>query len=246
MSIKSSIKNWIGLAKPALNSEDSFFAQRSFFDGEKNLVVFDVGAYVGDITAVYKKSFPSATVYCFEPFPDSFQKLCRFASHKSIRPYQIAFSDQNGKAAFQVNTDQSCNSLFPRPSAGAKYYSKSSQNVGQIEIETRMIDSFCDTEDVTDIDILKLDVEGSELKVLKGASGRLRDKRIKLIYTEVMFVAHYEGGCLFCEVSDFLSRYGYTLFNLYNLKRARNGQLRWGNAIFLSPQMQDRIESTYR
>ena len=237
MTIKSKIRSRANSRKLVMNSKNPFLAQKTFFAGEKNLVVFDVGAYVGDITAIYTKTFPSATVYCFEPFADSFQELSRLARQESIKPYQIAFSDQNGKAMFQVNTDRSCNSMFPRPSAGAKYYSKSSQNIGQIEVETQKLDTFCDTENITDIDILKLDVEGSELKVLKGASERLKDKRIRLIYTEVMFVPHYEGGCLFCDVLDFLSRYDYTLFNLYNLKRARNGQLRWGNAIFLSPQM---------
>lgn len=245
MRIRNCVRNWVGLAKPALNSKDPFLAQKSFFDEEKKLVIFDVGAYIGDITAIYTKTFPCATVYCFEPFADSFQKLNRLARKKYIRPYQIAFSDRNGKVILQVNTDRSCNSIFPRPSSGAKYYSKSSRNIGRIEVETQTLDTFCDTENITDIDILKLDVEGSELKALRGASERLTDKRIKLIYTEVMFTPHYEGGCLFCDVSGFLSRYDYTLFNLYNLKRARNGQLRWGNAIFLSPQMKNKAESIY-
>ena len=134
--------------------------------------------------------------------------------------------------------------MFPRPTTGLKYYSESSQNIGQIEVETQTLDTFCETEGVNNIDILKLDVEGAELNVLKGASRKLTKKEIKLIFTEVMFVAHYEGGCFFHEVSDFLSRYDYKLFNLYNLKRATDGQLRWGNAIFLNPQMQARIESS--
>jgi hypothetical protein len=57
-----------------------------------------------------------------------------------------------------------------------------------------------------------------------------------------MFVSHYEGGCMFHELTTFLEQYSYTLFNLYNLKRAKNGQLRWGNAIFLSPQVRARID----
>lgn len=244
MGMRSIIRTWIRPGKSALNSEEPFLVQKFLFAGEKNLVVFDVGAYVGDITAAYVETFPQAMLYCFEPFPDSFKELSRLADCKAIKPFQIALSDRNGKAKLWVNTDRSCNSIFSRPIAGAKYYSESSRNIGQIEVKTQTLDTFCDTEDIAEIDILKLDVEGAELKVLNGLSRRLRDKRIKLIFTEVMFVPHYQGGCLFHELLAFLSRYDYTLFNLYNLKRARNGRLRWGNAIFLNPQMQSRIEST--
>jgi len=80
--------------------------------------------------------------------------------------------------------------------------------------------------------------------VLQGASKKLTSKQIKLIYSEVMFTPHYQCGCLFHDISEFLSHYNYSLFNLYNLKQANNGQLRWGNAIFVSPEMRTRIEST--
>ena len=53
-----------------------------------------------------------------------------------------------------------------------------------------------------------------------------------------MFIAHYEGGCLFHEITGLLEKHDYSLFNLFNLKRAKDGQLRWGNAIFLSPEAQ--------
>ena len=245
MSMKSVIRTWFKSGKSALNLRDPFGIQKFLFCEKKNLVIFDVGAYLGNITTTYVKIFPQATIYCFEPFPNSFKELDRLAKSKPIKPFQFALSNQKGKTRFLINTDRSCNSMFPRPTTGLKYYSESSQNIGQIEVETQILDTFCETEGVNKIDILKLDVEGAELNVLKGASRKLTKKEIKLIFTEVMFVAHYEGGCFFHEVSDFLSRYDYKLFNLYNLKRASNGQLRWGNAIFLNPQMQARIESSY-
>ena len=82
------------------------------------------------------------------------------------------------------------------------------------------------------------------MKALSGARQKLSEGAIGLIYTEVMFVPHYDGGCMFYELSDFLSEYGYTIFNLYNLKWAKNGQLRWGNAIFLSPKIRAKIRSS--
>jgi FkbM family methyltransferase len=243
MSVKNIIRTLISSRKPSLNIDDPFIVQKFLLGGEKHLSVFDVGAFVGDITATYAKIFPQATIYCFEPYPDSFNKLNAMAESSSIKPFQIALSDKNSQVNLQINTDLSCNSIFTRPTTGAKYYSKKSRYVSQIEVETQTLDTFCNTKGIADIDILKLDVEGSELNVLKEALGKLSDKRIKLIFVEVMFVAHYEGGCLFHEVSDFLIRYDYKLFNLYNLKRARNGQIRWGNAIFLNPQMQEIIVS---
>ena len=181
MSMKSIIRTLIRPRESSLNFEDPFPLQKLLLGGEKHLIVFDVGAYIGKITNAYAKIFPQATIYCFEPFPNSFQELSRTVKSKSIKPYQIAFSNQKGKSKLLINTDQSCNSMFPRPTTGAKYYSESSQNVGQIEIETQILDTFCETEGIADIDILKLDVEGSELNVLKGATRKLTEKQIKII-----------------------------------------------------------------
>jgi FkbM family methyltransferase len=231
------------LRKSKILKENAFQAQKYFFDNDTNLVIFDVGAYIGEVTATYKKIFPNATIYCFEPFSDSFQKLSGLADGKSVKCYQMALCEVNGRAKLQVNSDPSCNSLFPRPKTGAKYYSDKAQNTGQVEVETQTLDTFCSRENISEIDILKLDVEGAEIKVLQGASEKLKKKQIKLIYTEIAFVPHYECGCLFCEVSDLLDKYGYTLFNIYNLKRARDGQLRWGNAIFVGSEIRARIEA---
>jgi FkbM family methyltransferase len=244
MSIRSIIRAWNKAGKYSNNFEEPFDVQKSLLGRRKNLVIFDIGAYVGNVTAAYRKIFPQAKIYCFEPFPDSFKELNRLAEGDSVKPYQIAFSDRKAKTDLLINTDRTCNSMFERPVTGAKYYSKKSQNTGRIEVQTQTIDAFCQKENIEDIDILKLDVEGAELKVLNGAAGKLADKRIKLIFAEVMFVPHYKDGCLFHEVADFLGHYHYTLLNLYNLKTARNGQLRWANAIFLNQQMRDRIESS--
>ncbi|MDT8304040.1 MAG: FkbM family methyltransferase, partial [Sedimentisphaerales bacterium] len=112
MNVKNIIRTLISSSKPPLNIDDPFLVQKILLGGEKNLVVFDVGAYVGDITAAYAKIFPQATIYCFEPYPDSFNKLSTLAKSSSIKPFQIALSDKNSQVNLHINTDLSCNSIF--------------------------------------------------------------------------------------------------------------------------------------
>ena len=225
------------------NVPDPFMVQKMLFGDSDDLVIFDVGAYIGKVAATYREMFPTATIYSFEPFPDSFQELSRAADGTHIKAYQVACSDTEGAAELQVDSDRSCNSLFPRPTNTTPYYPRDSRTVGRTVVKTQTLDAFCAKEGIDAIDILKIDVEGSELRVLNGASKKLGCKQVGLIYVEVMFVPHYEGGCLFHEVSSFLHQNEYTLFDLYDLKRASNGQLRWGNAVFVSPMMRTHIES---
>lgn len=220
-----------------------FEVQKRLLYGAADLVIFDVGAYVGEVATKYKQIFPQSTIYCFEPFPASFQKLNQLCRDTSIKTHQIAFSDKEGTTTFHTNVDLSCNSLLPPTESDYKCYSAKSIKDGEIQVDTNTIDNFCFDSDISGIDILKLDVEGAEVKVLDGASKMLSKQAIKLIYSEVMFIPHYTQGCLFHELATFLNSYGYTLFNLYHLKSARNGQLRWGNAIFLSPEIRAGIKN---
>ncbi|MCX7714024.1 MAG: hypothetical protein N2035_10255 [Chthoniobacterales bacterium] len=71
----------------------------------------------------------------------------------------------------------------------------------------------------------------------------LRTGNIPLIFTEIMFIPHYAGAPLFHEIWSYLSHFAYSLFDIYELHRAENGQLRYGDAIFLSEAMRSRIDT---
>jgi len=241
-SIVGSALNFFGLELHRVEKKDAFRDQKTLLDGMETPVIFDVGAYIGQITAKYKTLWPNSTIYSFEPFPDSFKKLQKKSkAYNLVKPFRLAVSDRAGVRKLYVNPDRSCNSLLQRPENVRKYYHGKAGNIATVEVNVTTIDDFCRKESIPKIHILKLDVEGAELMVLRGAVGKLAENSIELIYTEIMFIPHYKGGVMFYELCNFLSKFDYTLFNVYDLKRAVNGQLRWANAIFVSPHVRANV-----
>ena len=55
----------------------------------------------------------------------------------------------------------------------------------EVKVDITTIDSYCQKQNIKSIDILKMDVQGNEINVLKGAKQMLKEKRIKLIFTEI-------------------------------------------------------------
>jgi hypothetical protein len=114
-----------------------------------------------------------------------------------------------------------------------------------LTVQAETLDAFCYRHSLDRINILKLDVQGAEGMVLRGAKGLLSQEAIDLVFTEVMFVPHYEDGPLFHELWGQLGEHGYSFFNLFDLTVARNGQLRYANALFLSSGTRARVVDAF-
>ncbi len=219
-------------------NKEAFFDQKMLLSGEKELVIFDIGANVGNSAAKYRSLFPKSLIYSFEPFPAAFDKLCKkFEKDTSCKKIQMAIADKTGIADLYVNQFNTSNSLLPRPKSGPRYYTKGAEAIDRIKVSTSSIDDFCLKESIAQIHILKMDIQGAELMALRGAAGKLKEYSIALIYTEVMYLPHYEGGPMFHEICSFLSNYGYMLFDIYNNFYLKKGQLNCGDAIFVSPRI---------
>jgi hypothetical protein len=79
-----------------------------------------------------------------------------------------------------------------------------------------------------------MDIQGGELGALRGARGLLERGAIRVIFTEAMFVPHYEGAPLYHDLAAYLAGFGYSLYDLFLAAHGNNGQLRYGDAIFVS------------
>jgi FkbM family methyltransferase len=103
---------------------------------------------------------------------------------------------------------------------------------GTIQCRVRTLDAVLRELDWTEsIDLLKIDVQGAELVVLRGATQALM--RTRLVFTEVSFRAIYEGSCVFHELYNYLCGNGFKFLALSEGFRGSDGELLQGDALFL-------------
>jgi FkbM family methyltransferase len=219
--------------------KDPFNDMRLLTAGIKIQTVIDGGAYHGDVARVLADVFPHSVIHAFEPASSASEKLrAHCASVDRIKPWKVALSSSEGRKQFYINVQDSTNSLLPVAEYGERYQSWQTKNLATEVVEVTTLDAWSKREQTGSIDVIKLDLQGHELEALRGAEGALSSS-VRLIYTEVEFVRIYKDNCLMFEVEAYLSRFGFQLFQLYNLTSGEDGQLVCGDAIFLQ---RDRLE----
>lgn len=211
--------------------EDAFGVQARLMQGSVG-TIFDVGANNGDTVLAYASLFPEAEIYAFEPFPDTYKGMVENIGNKAkLHPFEKAVSDQVGTSVFHVNNSVDTNSLLASKEMGLNS-DRQVQNKGVIEVGTITIDNFCSEHKIRQIDILKLDIQGGELAALKGAESLLKQKKIRLIYSETYFRQQYVDQPLMYDIANYVNQFGYNLQDLYNPIYG-NGSIAWCDVIFL-------------
>ena len=111
----------------------------------------------------------------------------------------------------------------------AKYYGDQFTFKENVEVPVSPLDSL--TYNLSEISLLKIDVQGYEREVLKGATRTLSKTRLVLI--EANLVSHYENDILFPELNGLMSDAGFVLTNLSPLF-FKEGKALWADAVYLN------------
>jgi FkbM family methyltransferase len=221
--------------RPLLVPTDAFLEQQRLLQGSERLTIVDAGAHYGESALMYKKLFPTAAIYSFEPFPQSFGKLQRtIANLANVQAFNVALSDREGETQFNSNKYEASNSLLnTAPEVESVWPGGLVATQEQIRVQTTTLDRFCQEHSIATIDLLKLDVQGAEPLVLKGGEQMLRRGMVRLVYTEILTLPSYTGQLELHEFLRMMQDYGFELFNFYDLNVTAAGQLRQVDAIFL-------------
>ncbi len=133
-------------------------------------VILDVGANVGFFSMLCRELYPKAKIYSFEPVPKTFSCLEKnFKDDKNTEFFNLAVSDYRGSGKMIFSEENSAVSSL--------------SDGGNVDVEITTLDYFLKDKKLDKVDILKIDTEGFEDFVLKGAEETL--KKVKYIIMEV-------------------------------------------------------------
>ena len=190
-----------------------------------NPVILEAGAHKGKDTVEMAKVWPRCIIHAFEPVPHIFKLLENNTRNlKNVHCYQLALGESKSSETLFVSSGASDgSSSLLRPKAllnnfPTVYFDK------ELLVNTITLDEWARDNGVIKIDLMWLDLQGMELKVLKSGSTIL--KTVKAIYSEVSSIEGYEGQNLYHELRAWLEKEGFHL----EREAAENGE---GNVFFL-------------
>jgi len=139
-------------------------------------VLFDIGANEGFYTLIMAQTSPNATIYAFEPNPIAFNKLqenIKLNNLKNVKLFNTAVTQTSGQVKLEYIPE-----ITPISSVNIRALNLAwltdTNRIKKINVTGITLDDFLSQHQIPSIEIIKIDVEGSEVAVLKGAHQALK------------------------------------------------------------------------
>jgi FkbM family methyltransferase len=180
----------------------------------EDLVVVDVGARWGARDR-WRPFGSRVHVVGFEPDAEECARLAAIEPDGTYVP--LALGARNGTATLYRTVEPACSSLFPPVEglAAARPALVVMLPDGEETVQLTTLDDWLSGSELEEVHVLKLDTQGSELRILEGAQRALTDVRV--LQVEVELNPLYEGQPLFGDIDRFLRDRGFVLWRLRNL-----------------------------
>lgn len=201
---------------------------------------FDIGANVGRWSKACRLAMPNAFICAFEPIPSCQDAMRRkMQGDKRHQIFPCALGSSRGQMILNVHEHAASSSLLSENQAMKNINAKST-TIEKISVTIETLDHLKQSNDWAAPYFLKLDVQGFELEVLKGASNILSNTA--LIVAETSFKSLYERQAIFSDLHDYLNKARFQYFGAAeSVLKTRGGLEVQQDSVFINTALIDKI-----
>lgn len=209
---------------------------------KKNIDVYvDVGAHNGEMIEIISNKFIVKKILAIEPNPDCYLKLKKLKYFKKLLIFNLALSDKKGFDFLKIGhistmstindlNDKSVYTKFKKIIMSIFYFSNQIYK-RKIKIKKDLLSNILKLSKIKKIDLLKIDTEGHEFNVLKGAKNFLKNTHL------VLFEFHYDDSIIkkysYNDVNNFLQKKNFQLISKNKMILRKGYELIYKNNNFL-------------
>lgn len=190
--------------------------------------IIDVGANKGQFSVLARSLFPQALIHAFEPLKSE-RQIYESVVSKPVQIYSVALGATKGTSEFFVASRADSSSLYAPSQRIEAAYGVVLASKKRVQVER--LDNIMDPSSLVGPVLLKIDVQGGELEVLKGSTKIL--PQVNAIYCEVSFVELYEKQSTVSEIVSFLDKNNFSLRGVFNLSNTKQYGLTQADFLFV-------------
>lgn len=175
--------------------------------GVRPAVVFDIGVAAG--TPDLYAAFPEARFHLIDPLPASLPHMRHWATKLDASIRQCALGAQQGEGALEIREDLGGSTLYEDIAANPA--------APKVTVPVRRFDELFGTEDLKGTTLVKIDVQGAELDVLRGMGDLVAD--IDVFVVEVSLLVAWHGAPHMDDVVGHLKGHGFVVYDICGIQR---------------------------
>ncbi len=192
--------------------------QSPYFKSFQPTLIVDIGANTGEFIMNAKVAYPKASILAFEPHPQAINSLkSKYQHDNQVTIQPVGLGSKAGTATLYM-TDFSPSSSVIKPADATQ----------EVAITIQTLDEYIDQVSPNSRILIKIDVEGYELEVLRGGINFLT--KAHYLYLEVRTTETI--GCSFDEIYKFMNAIGWLYLGAYDALYSKKGELVYFDALF--------------
>lgn len=181
-------------------------------DWSERDVIIDAGANDGRTVLRIQERLGAPRIFAFEPVSTTYETLVQRTAHlDNVSCFQLALGAAPGRETIYLSDIDAMSSLSPDWAT----------TVGTEEVEVTTVDGFMAEQGIDFVHFLKVDVEGHDLEVIKGAKRALSSSRVAIIQIEVGVGQLDRNQPSLEQIRNYVAPMGYYLYGIYNQCRQR-------------------------